>query len=588
MRTPFVFLISLAALGSAPAQEPPSMILPPTHLTSGRLTPAAASTDPVSLYRSRNEAAAAAFQAAYRAATVERNRFRAIRLFLVALRRDPQNPPALFNMAVLCEQEDRWGDALSFLGEARKLAAPGSETALAVAAETPRAEAIEQLQRTREGRTRRQYDAALMAALPRSKDPFAGLAAVAQLVKIDQTRWEAPALAGTLHAQTGQFTESVRDLEEAARLAGPARAPGLKSAAEVASREAGYLERARAADPLWEAHQWEQAAKAYEQAWEKSPRHTDAAVLAVTGYLMIDQVDPAVRLLVSLRKTAPAADAKAVAILKELAAVSEAAGKAAAGPAPPPVAAEPDPPTRIGELAGPLTDAAMELEGKPAPNLLADRTSVIPLPDADLDAGDSSWTVLSNESLFQRFTSGIAPPPPPPPAADATAETPPAIPDGAASAAPVAASPADNPPDADSAAIRGDRTSIQSDPPGALVVVDGAVKCTAPCLIALAPGRHTLKAQLARHRDTLKIFEVAKNSPSSSVLVTLEAQEGFLDVVSDPPGALVFLDGQPTGQRTPGRFRLPAGEHDVGIEVDGKIRTGKAAVTDGGETALRF
>ena len=43
MRTPFVFLISLAALGSAPAQEPPSMILPPTHLTSGRLTPAAAS-----------------------------------------------------------------------------------------------------------------------------------------------------------------------------------------------------------------------------------------------------------------------------------------------------------------------------------------------------------------------------------------------------------------------------------------------------------------------------------------------------------------------------------------------------------------
>ena len=412
MVTRLVFLVWLASIGIATAQEPPSLKLPPVHSTAERPAPAEAAIDPVSLYRSRSEAAAAAFQAGYRAATIERNRWRAIRLFLVALRRDPRNAAALFDVAVLCAQEDRWTDALSFLGEARKLAPASSELARAVAEETARAEAIEQLQRTPEGRRRRQFDAALMTALPRSKDPIAGLAAAAQLVKVDQTRWEAPALAGMLRTQTGQFTQSVRDLEEAARLAGSARAPRLKSAAEIASREAGYLEQARAADPLWEARQWEQAAKAYEKAWEGSPRHSETAMLAVPGSLMIDQIDSAVRLLARLRDAAPTIGAKATAMLRELTAVSEEARKEAARSAPASATAEPEPLALIHELVGPLTDTDMELAAKPAPSLVADKTPVIPLPDKDLDAGDSSMTLLSTESVYQLFLKGLAPPPP--------------------------------------------------------------------------------------------------------------------------------------------------------------------------------
>jgi tetratricopeptide (TPR) repeat protein len=592
MIRPLLVLFPLAWIGIAPAQEPPPMHLPLPHSAAGRAAPVEQprAVEPASLYRSRGEASAAAFQAAYRAATVEHNRMRAIRLFLVALHRDAQNPAALFNMALLCELEERWSDALSFLGEAHKLEAPNSDTARAVSAEIPRAEAIARLEQTAEGKTRRQYDLALMAAIARSKDPYAGLAAIGQLGQIDKTRWETPALAGTLHARTGQFADSVRDLQEATRLADASRAPGLKSAAEAAAQEAGYLELARTADPLWEKREWEQAAKTYEQAWDKSPRHTNAAMLAVTGYLMIDQLDPAVRLLARLRCAAAPAGTRATAMLQALAPVSETARKTAALPAEPPAAEESDPASRISALAGSLTNTEMELVSAAAPKLLADQTHVIPLPDKELDAGDDSWALLSTESLYQRFQSGLNPNPAPPPAAASPAAEPAsALPAAPPPAMPPAPTHVETPSEAEAPAAAGDGVSIQSDPPGARAIVDHTATCITPCLIALAPGpHHTLQMQLAGYRDALRIFDVPRNAPAPPVRVTLDAKIGMLEVDSDPAGAPVTLDGRPTDKRTPATFHLSEGEHMVGVEVDGKIRNEKVSVTDSGMIKVRF
>jgi tetratricopeptide (TPR) repeat protein len=573
MLKPWIVLFLLASLRSASAQDPPPIQFPPVRPASGN--PAAeAAIDPVSLYRNRAEAAAAAFQAAYRAATVERNRGRGIRLFLVGLHRDPLDAAALFDMALLCEQEGRWQDALSFLGEARKRAEPDSELARAVAAETPRAELIERLQRTPEGKTRRQYDRALIALLQRSKDPFAGLAAVAELAKIDKTRWEAPALAGMLHAQTGQYAASIHDLEEAAGLADPARASRLKSAGEIATREAGFLEQVHAADLLWDARQWEPAAKAYAGAWDRSPRHADSALRAVTGYLMVDQVDPAVRLLLRLRDTEPALGAKAAAMLQALAPVSAEASQAA-HPAAASGTPEPEPPARIGELVGTLTNADMELACRPDPPLVADSTHVVPLPDKELDAGNNSFTVLSTESIFQLYQAGLAPPPPVAAAATGLLQ--------AAAAEPPEAQPAPVLESAPSGAV-----SIQSDPAGAQVVVDDMVKCTAPCLVTLLPGRHTLKTQSAHYREEKRIFEVVRNSPGPVIRIPLVEKLGHIYVESAIPGARVFLDGRPTDKVTPAQFQLSEGDHEVGVEVDGKLILKKVSITDNALIPLKY
>ena len=44
-----------------------------------------------------------------------------------------------------------------------------------------------------------------------------------------------------------------------------------------------------------------------------------------------------------------------------------------------------------------------------------------------------------------------------------------------------------------------------------------------------------------------------------------------VDVRSDPPGAEIFLDGKPTGARTPARIEIEggSGEHTVRVAKDG-------------------
>src|SRR4051794_15372381 len=62
----------------------------------------------VKLYQSPRQAALAAFQAGYKGATAESNPVRGVRLFLVALQRDPKLVNSLYNLGILCVQMKRW------------------------------------------------------------------------------------------------------------------------------------------------------------------------------------------------------------------------------------------------------------------------------------------------------------------------------------------------------------------------------------------------------------------------------------------------------------------------------------------------
>ena len=246
-------ILTLAISLGALAQSGPQLSFP--HLNGDRSTVgarAAAVTldDPVSRYKDRREAATAALQEAFKSATQHPpNRPRAMSLLLTSLTRDPNFGEALYDMAVVCELEQSWQDALSFYKQVQQ--ADAQPALMASAAEQiVRVQEIATLERTTAGQRQRQYDIQLLAAVARINDPAVGLDDAGKLLKLDPSRWEGAALAGVLQAALGRFSESSNSLEQAVGLAPAAKRPQLQSAAEAARREASLLDSVRQAGRL--------------------------------------------------------------------------------------------------------------------------------------------------------------------------------------------------------------------------------------------------------------------------------------------------------------------------------------------------
>jgi len=604
--------------GGAWAQEPPQLKLPGIKGVEERLGTTRPSlqqttTDQLANYSNRHEAAVAAFQAGYKAFSVEHNRDRATRLFLVALHRDPDYAKALYNVGVLCAGYERWQDALSFYNEARQKG-PDPQLAKSIDAEIERVQAITQMEGAADGKKRRQFDSRLLEILSKTKDPIAGANSVNELARLDPSRWEAPALAGIYHADAGEFPDSIKSLEEAARLAPAARRLDIQSAAGVARSESTFAEQKNNADGFWEKQQYESAAKLYASAWENSPGRLDVAMEAATGFLMADQVSLAVQILARMRDYAPAEmDVKLVAMLKELGAVSEPARNEAAQQAHASAGESSQPAARIRSLVGALTTPRMELAARQDPPLAQDATRVIPVPDDELTAPSSDMGLLATDSVFRLYRKNL---PSTPSAAEPPAANPPlpAAPPASAASSPLAAPPAATeppeppaapgrpsrlsssptapaipPPARPAAAVKaGSAQSISSNPPGASVVFDDnpSLTCVTPCEIPLAAGRHTFKATMAGHRDVLKIFNVDKKL--APIEIALETKRGSLLVESAIAGSAIFLNGKKTDRVTPAQLTLDEGEWEVGVDVGGTMSVQKVPVKDGGLLKVTF
>jgi serine/threonine protein kinase len=104
---------------------------------------------------------------------------------------------------------------------------------------------------------------------------------------------------------------------------------------------------------------------------------------------------------------------------------------------------------------------------------------------------------------------------------------------------------------------------LVGDPPGARVVVDNRADtaCLAPCNVSLAPGRHTLSAELGGYGTARKIFNVPLEG---SVFVSMLRNMGMLMLTSEPAGTTVTIDGKDMGP-TPVRVNLPAGPHHLSL-----------------------
>ncbi len=154
------------------------------------------------------------------------------------------------------------------------------------------------------------------------------------------------------------------------------------------------------------------------------------------------------------------------------------------------------------------------------------------------------------------------PAPPPPEAATPTPpETPPA------ETSPVARAPVAEPRAPEPRAPAPPSESefqLTATPVGATAVFDSdpARKCTTPCNISLAAGRHTFLVTSAGYRDVQRIIDIPHDA---GLIVNLERMSGTLHVNTTPSGLVVLIDGQEQPRKTPASFVLLPGPHRIEV-----------------------
>ena len=121
------------------------------------------------------------------------------------------------------------------------------------------------------------------------------------------------------------------------------------------------------------------------------------------------------------------------------------------------------------------------------------------------------------------------------------------------------------------AAVKAGRVVLKSVPDGADVFVDGKNYGPTPAAIeGLAAGTHVV---VFRRRDYAELTSEIKVGPGEELAPTfrLENLIGGLSITTDPPGAVVFVDGREYGPAAPALDlrNLPAGRHAVRAEMAG-------------------
>ncbi len=134
---------------------------------------------------------------------------------------------------------------------------------------------------------------------------------------------------------------------------------------------------------------------------------------------------------------------------------------------------------------------------------------------------------------------------------------------------------------------------VVSVPPGARILLGGSPRGATPAVLdSLAPGPVTLELQLdGWHTHRVDLYLTPGRNSYNHELTREEVTTASLQVLSDPPGAKVSLNGKASGKTTPASFlSLPAGTYRVRVTRSGyrtwetrlDLEPGRKGVADAG------
>jgi serine/threonine-protein kinase len=159
----------------------------------------------------------------------------------------------------------------------------------------------------------------------------------------------------------------------------------------------------------------------------------------------------------------------------------------------------------------------------------------------------------------------------------APVETTPA-PQEAAAPEPVPSKPAVTPPKGPAAPSEG-AFALTTSPLGATATFDtSGIECTTPCNLTLPNGRHTFVLRRAGFRDIQKIITIPNDT---GLIVDLVAMTGTLNLITNPPGVSVIVDGREQSQKTPLSLALPVGPHKVQLVKGNERQELEVDLSDG-------
>ena len=129
---------------------------------------------------------------------------------------------------------------------------------------------------------------------------------------------------------------------------------------------------------------------------------------------------------------------------------------------------------------------------------------------------------------------------------------------------------------------------LTSKPAGADVFINGAKQSgQTPLTLPLAPGSYNLVLRMPGYEAYATSVQIKDNVQTQLLDVPLKEKStvkvAWAQVETTPKGAEIFVDGQTTGQMTPGRVQVPAGLHTVTIKLNGyQVAKRTFQATEGG------
>jgi hypothetical protein len=128
--------------------------------------------------------------------------------------------------------------------------------------------------------------------------------------------------------------------------------------------------------------------------------------------------------------------------------------------------------------------------------------------------------------------------------------------------------------------------SVESRPAGVPVTIDGTPRGVTPLKIALPPGPHRLELLTAGEARLIPINVTAGGQISHYIEATAAPVSGRLQVISEPPGATVIVDGERKGIAPLVVTDLPAGRHRIELQSDAGTVQQEVTINAGATSSL--